>query len=700
MHRDQRTIEQQSDPRAAVTANGPASTDEQPTKAELASVQAELRALHARYSEVQIEAWLRERDRQEVEARLKHLRDHVVRTRPLLRSMRVMLAITQSSKFWMLRNAWFSLKRRLKLDATGPLPRFDPEIDESDDAWLRELPYDRWILANRVRVADERRMRETIEVLPLRPRFSVVMPVYEPPEQFLREAIESVLAQVYRDWELCVVDDASPSAYVRRVIEEYAAVDDRIKPVLRERNGHIAAASNSGLEVATGEFVALLDHDDVLAPDALFECALVVNRHPDVDVIYSDEDKIDEKGRRSLPYFKPDWSPDSLLARNYISHLGVYRRSVMADAHGFREGFEGSQDYDLLLRITERTQRVEHIPRVLYHWRAHAESTAGTRDQKGYAISAGARAIAEALERRGEPGRVDVDENRPGIYTVRYALQRPGRVSIVMPTRDHGDDVDRALRSIFERSTYADFEVVLLDNGSRDPASLRIFAAWAAREKERVRVVPYDVPFNFSAINNYAVAKATGAYLLFLNNDTEVISPDWLEAMLEQAQRPSIGAVGAKLLYGDGTVQHAGVVVGLGGVAGHSHKYYAGGEPGYFYTLQTVNNFSAVTAACLMLRRAVFDEVGGFDDQLAIAFNDVDFCLRIREAGYRNVYLPHVELYHHESKSRGLEDTPEKQARFLQEQRVMHARWSTDVVPDPYYNVNLTRDAEDYAIGV
>ncbi|HTW83805.1 MAG TPA: glycosyltransferase family 2 protein [Candidatus Sulfotelmatobacter sp.] len=581
---------------------------------------------------------------------------------------------------------------------TGPLPYWLPDVDDDEGVFERNADYERWLNEHRVRPSDIERMREFLPPLPVRPVFSVIMPVYETPEKYLRAAIDSVQQQVYPHWELCIADDASRQPHVRAVLDEYAA-DPRVKIVYRQQNGHIAAASNSALELATGDFVALLDHDDLLSPDALFENALVVTRFPDVDVIYSDEDKIDDAGRRSDPYFKPDWSPDSLLSRNYVSHLGIYRRSIVEQIGGFRTGFEGSQDYDLLLRATELARRVEHIPRLLYHWRVHSGSVASSRSQKDYAYDAAQAAILEALERRGEPGRIVHSDAVPGTYTVRYELRTKDRVSIIIPTRDHGDDVDRCLRSIFERSTYPDIEVVLLDNGSTDEESLRVFGAWLEREPERVKLVRHDVPFNFSEINNYAATQASGTYLLFLNNDTEVITRDWLEAMVEQAQRPSIGAVGAKLLYEDGTVQHGGVIIGLGGVAGHSHKYFPGDAPGYFATLQTVNNFSAVTAACLMIRRAVFEEVGGFDEELAIAFNDVDFCLRVRAAGYFNVYLPHVELFHYESKSRGHEDTPEKMARFLREQLVMHERWRTAEVIDPHYNRNLTRLTEDYALG-
>ncbi|MDB5028566.1 MAG: putative glycosyltransferase [Candidatus Eremiobacteraeota bacterium] len=659
--------------------------------------EATLRDLQIRYTEGQIAAWTAERERQTAEAQLARARAHIARTQPILRNAATLLASMQDSKFWKARNRWFEIKQRAGLNASGPQPRWVPDVDDAEAPWG---PYERWLTEHRVRASDVRRMRDMLPLLAHRPKFSVLMPVYDTPERFLREAIESVLAQPYPDWELCIADDASPSPHVRDVLEEYAHADDRVKLVFRETNGHIAAASNSALAIATGEFVALLDHDDLLSLDALFEIALAVNADPAVDVVYSDEDKIDESGRRRDPYFKPDWSPESLLARNYVSHLGVYRRALVESLGGFRIGFEGSQDYDLILRASERTGRIAHVPRVLYHWRSHSASTAETRDQKGYAYDAAVRALDDALARRGEPGRVETHDATPGIYTVRYEIREPARVSVIVPTRDHGEDVEICLRSLFERSTYRDIEVILLDNGSTEPESLRTFGRWLEREPERVKLVRYDAPFNFSAINNHAVTHATGTYLLFLNNDTEAIAPDWIEAMIEQAQRPAIGAVGAKLLYDDGTVQHGGVIIGLGGVAGHSHKHYPGDAPGYFYTLQTVNNYSAVTAACLMVRRAVFDEVGGFDEQLAIAFNDVDLCLRIQAAGYRNVYLPHAVLYHHESKSRGYEDTPAKMARFLAEQRLMRERWRTGEADDPHYNPNLTLVTEDYAIGL
>lgn len=558
-------------------------------------------------------------------------------------------------------------------------------------------PYSEWQRQNGTRRSDLARMRDIAALLAHRPAISIVTAVFNTPETYLRAAIESVLAQVYPYWELCLADDASTEPHVRCVLEEFVARDHRIKVVFRTSNGHISKAMNSALDLATGEFIGLLDHDDLLTPEALFEVAVLLNRHRDADMIYSDEDKIDDSGTLRDPFFKPGWCPESFMSRMYTCHFGVYRRTLVEEVGRFRPEFDGSQDYDFVLRLSERTSRIHHIPRVLYHWRIHPASSASESASKPYAAVAAVRALNEALGRRGEPG--EAREIAPGTYLVRYRIQEHRRVSIIIPTRDHGDDVDRCLESIFSKATYPDFEVMLLDNGSSEVASLAIFEKWASREP-RLRIVKYDAPFNFSGINNYAATQATGAYLLFLNNDTEVVSVDWLEAMVEQAQRAPIGAVGALLLYPDSTVQHAGVIIGLGGVAGHSHKRYPADSPGYYYTLKAVNNYSAVTAACLMVRRDVFEQVGGFDQELAIAFNDVDFCLKVQAAGYRNVYLPHVVLYHFESKSRGDETSPEKAARFQREINTMTTRWRTDDTADPCYSPNLTLDREDFSIGV
>jgi len=643
--------------------------------------------------------WKSDLNRKQLLERLNRAEAHIRRMQPFLRIMRDRIGHVELSKFWKLRNQFFDLKKRVGIDAIGAMPDFDVPIDIAEYAQTED-PYFLWVQQNELRTSDIDRLRDAAAVLSYRPLISVIMPTYNPPELYLREAIESVLTQVYDNWELCIADDASTAPHVRMVLDEYAAMDDRIKIAYRPTNGHIAHASNSALALASGEFVALFDHDDLLTPDALYENVRVLNGHHDADMIYSDEDKVDETGRRSNPYFKPDWAPDSFLSRNYVSHLGVYRHSLVAEVGNFRPGFEGSQDYDLVLRIVERTDRIHHIPRVLYHWRIHALSVASGVGVKNYAYESAMNAIAEAMDRRGEPGRVEMLKNDPGNYIVRYDLKRDWKVSIIIPTRDHADDLERCLTSVFAKSTYRNIEVVILDNGSVNHDTAVCFAKWKALEPSRLKVVPHDVPFNYSEINNFAVRQSTGDIVLLLNNDTEVIAPQWIEAMLEQAQRPSVGCVGAKLLYEDDTIQHAGVVMRIGGVAGHSHRFYDRDAPGYYHILKTVNNYSAVTAACLMIRREVWDQLGGLDEKLTVAFNDVDFCLRVRDAGYRNVYVPHAELYHYESKSRGFDDTPKKIARAIAEQIFMQDRWNISKVDDPFYSPHLTLTSEDYAIRI
>ena len=382
----------------------------------------------------------------------------------------------------------------------------------------------------------------------------------------------------------------------------------------------------------------------------------------------------------------------------YTCHLGVCRRSLVEEIGNFRVGFEGSQDYDLVLRLTEKTNKIFHLPQILYHWRIHNLSTAGDSDAKPYATIAAQKAIAEAIMRRGEPGKVITEANFPGVYTVRYQIQEPKLVSIIIPTRDLASTLDVCLKSIFSRTTYPNYEVIVIDNGSVESETARCLTRWQEIEPERFKCYGYDVPFNYSQINNYGAEKATGDYLLFLNNDTEVITPDWIEAMVEQAQRPSIGAVGALLLYPDDTIQHAGVVLGIGGVAGHSHKNLPANQPGYISQAVSTNNYSAITGACLMCRQEVFQEINGFNEELAVAFNDVDLCLKIIERGYRNIYLAHVILYHYESKSRGQENTPTKQARFAKEVNYMRQKWSSICDRDPCYSIHLTKTHEDYSI--
>jgi GT2 family glycosyltransferase len=613
------------------------------------------------------------------------------------RSKRVLSRIKQLSDIWRTRGpryAWAKVFKKLylKLDNTAVPTPVAPVITHPEDT------YQIWLKQNFPRPADLRKMAETVEILNYKPVISIIMPVYNTPARFLHEAIESVINQVYPYWELCVADDASTVPHVKHILKEYAARDSRIKVVFRTENGHISRASNSALEIATGDFVALLDHDDLLTPDALYEVALLLNRHPEADMIYSDEDKINESNQLRDPFFKPDWCPDSFLSRMYTCHLGTYRRSLVSEIGGFRAGCEGSQDYDLVLRLTEKTDKIFHIPQILYHWRIHPASTASDIENKTYATDAAVKAITEAIYRRSEPGLVTLTSG--GHTIVRYYIQDYSLVTIIIPTRNLGDILNKCLTSIFERTVYPNYEVLVIDNGSTEQETADVIDKWRTREPNRFRCEVLDIPFNYSKINNCAVKQCEGKYLLFLNNDTEVLTGDWVNAMVEQAQRPSIGAVGALLLYPDRTIQHAGVVVGLGGVAGHSHKHFPPHSPGYYYQLQTVNNYSAVTAACLMCRREVFEEVGGFEEELQIAFNDIDMCLKIAERGYRNIYLPHVVLYHHESKSRGFEDTPEKQARFAKEIDCMRRKWKNVIAHDPCYSPNLTRDREDYSINV
>ncbi len=616
-------------------------------------------------------------------SRLSHLFSRLKYYYAVLRVKGVRYGLTKLSK-----------KIYYKLDNSQPPLDLLPVASPNDE------PYSRWLSKNFPREADLRKMAETVEIFSYKPVVSVVMPVYNTPEHFLREVIESVLNQIYPYWELCIADDASTKPYIKTILEEYISKDSRIKVVFRTENGHISLASNSALEIATGEFVALLDHDDLLTPDALYEVALLLNKHPDADMIYSDEDKIDQHNQLREPFFKPDWCPDSFLSRMYTCHLGTYRRSLVTEIRGFRAGFEGSQDYDLVLRLTEKAKKILHIPKILYHWRIHPASTASSLDSKTYAVDAAKRALSEAIDRRGEPGIVTPAPGTAGYYVVRYHIDTCDLVSIIIPTKNLGNIVDKCLLSIFEKTTYPNYEVILVDNGSTEQTTFDVIKKWKDKEANRFKCYSLDIPFNYAKINNVAVKESQGKYLLFLNNDTEVLTPDWIEAMVEQAQRPSIGAVGALLLYPDNTIQHAGVVAGIGGVANHCHKHFSIGSSGYFNHLNTVNNFSSVTAACLMCRRDVFQEVGGFEEALAVAFNDVDFCFKLVEKGYRNIYLPHVILYHYESKSRGVEDTAEKLARFLKENEYMHDKWKEIIKNDPCYNPNLTRKREDYSIEV
>jgi glycosyltransferase involved in cell wall biosynthesis len=533
-----------------------------------------------------------------------------------------------------------------------------------------------------------------------RPLISIVMPTYNTDDALLRECIESVRSQSYTNWELCIADDASPKQSVRATLEYYRSIDKRIKVIFRQKNGHISLASNSALQIAQGKFVALLDHDDLIPEHALLYVVEAINNNPKANIFYSDEDKLDLVGKRIDPHFKSSWNPDLFYAQNYVSHLGVYKRSLLTRISGFRTGVEGSQDYDLMLRCLPNVKHNEivHIPKVLYHWRTVEGSTALSAGQKSYTTDAGVKALKDYFAR--EKNGVTVLEGPvPNTYRTKWPLPaNPPLVSLLIPTRDRRALTEVAVRSIIDKSDYKNFEILILDNGSTEQDTLDFFEQ-IQKEDNRVRVLRYDFPFNYSAINNFGAKNSRGEVIGLVNNDVEVINPDWLTEMVSHALRKDVGCVGAKLYYSNGTIQHAGVICSIGGVAGHSHKHWPQEHPGYFSRLILTQSLSAVTAACLLVRKSVYDEVGGLDEEnLHVAFNDVDFCLKVRSAGHRNVWTPYAKLYHYESISRGAEDTPEKVARFNKEVDFMKNKWLESLEEDPYYNQNLTKTKEDFSL--
>ena len=546
--------------------------------------------------------------------------------------------------------------------------------------------YARWIENVEAPSIDAAKMQQESARFVYKPLVSIVMPVYNPKIEHLRKAIASVEAQIYDKWELCICDDASTSADVRSELEAAAVRDQRIRVHFIEQNSGISEASNRAIQFATGEFIGLLDHDDELAPHALHENVSLLQIHPEADLIYSDEDKLDESGSRVDPFFKPDWSPEYMMSCKYVCHFSVFRTELVKSIGGFRRGFEGSQDYDLVLRASERTGAIFHVPQMLYHWRKSSTSTAASAMSKDYATETGQRALQEHLQRRGVAGTA-LTTTFPNRYRVRPVIEGNPLVSIIIPTKDGVPLLKRCLSSIEAKTDYPNYEIVIVENNSAKVETERYLSGL------QHRVLHFPEPFNYSRINNFAAAQAKGDYLLLLNNDVEVISSEWLTSMLELAQLPQVGAVGAKLYYPNNTIQHAGVVLGLGGGAGHSHKYFPRKSRGYFDSLVCIRDYSAVTAACMMVRRNVYEEVGGFDEQFRVAFNDVDFCLRVGQRGYRIVWTPYAELYHYESASRGHHMDP-KELALLQQ------RWSELLQNDPYYNPHLTLNAENYALGI
>ena len=556
--------------------------------------------------------------------------------------------------------------------------------EESYDDWVRE--FDTFTASDRIE------LKRTVRMLPREPLISILLPVFNPEIEFLREAIASVTRQIYQRWELCVADDASTDPRIRELLESAARADSRIKIAFRARNGHISACSNSALELATGEWCALLDHDDALAENALALVAYEINEHPGAGLIYSDEDKIDAHGERSNPFFKTDWNPELFLGQNYINHLGVYRTDLLRTIGGFREGLEGSQDYDLALRCIERLapEQIRHVPRILYHWRTAEGSLAGVVDAKPYARDAARRALADHLHRSEIMGRVEAcPENNESHRVIYEIIGEQPLVSVIILTRDRVAFLERCVTSLRERTDYGRLEIIVMDNGSVEPETHEFFRA--AGGDGRLRILSDKGVFNFSRLNNFAAREARGEILAFLNNDIEADDAGWLREMVSHTVRPAVGAVGARLWYPDGTLQHGGVVLGLGGVASHAHHRVPRGHPGYYNRALLQGNYSAVTGACMLVRKPLFAELGGFNEtDLAINFNDIDFCLRLRRRGLQIVWTPYANLIHHESATRGHHRSGEEQAQFAREAGYMQRTWGAELMADPFYNPNLS----------
>lgn len=546
-------------------------------------------------------------------------------------------------------------------------------------------------------VKEEELARQRQEVFENGPCFSIAVPLYQTKEKYLREMIESVQAQTYTNWELCLADGSGREHSLQPVVGEYIAKDKRIKYCLLDSNEGIAGNTNEALKMADGDFVVLTDHDDLLSPEALYQCAKAVQKEPQTDVIYSDEDKVDMSGKKFFePHFKSDYNIDLLCTMNYICHLFVVRKDVMERAGLFESCYDGAQDHDFILRCTEKAEHIVHIPKVLYHWRCHAQSTSENPESKLYAFENGCKAVKAHYDRTGIPAEV---EQGPfyGMYRTHYLWKEQPLVSILIPNKDHVADLKKCMDSIEEKSTYRNFEFIIVENNSTEEET---FAYYKEIEKrDNVRVLYYKEDFNYSRINNFGAKEANGEYVLLLNNDTEMIEPDSIKEMLDVCMRPDVGIVGAKLIFEDNTIQHAGVIIGFGGVAGHAFIGQDRDDNGYFSRIISVQDLSAVTAACLMVRRSVFDEVEGLNEEFKVAFNDIDFCLKVRKAGYLVVYNPYAQFYHYESKSRGQEDSADKVARFQQEIGLFGERWGELLEHgDPYYNPNLTLDKADFSL--
>ena len=567
---------------------------------------------------------------------------------------------------------------------------FHKEPEKTDD-------YEQWILKHRPDKKTLRKQKKT--VFQKKPLISIVVPLYQTPEPYLRELIDSVKAQSYENWQLCLAD-GSPDDRLKGFLDRNYGKENRIVYRKLEQNGGISVNTNEAVMLATGEYLMLCDHDDTLEPDALYEITKAINEKDAPDVIYTDEDKVSMDGKHYFdPNFKPDYNLFRLRENNYICHIFVVKKALTDRVGLLRTEFDGAQDYDFIFRCCEEADKVVHIPKVLYHWRCHMDSTAADPESKAYAYQAGRRAIKEHYQRMGIDASVEMTE-RPGWYRSYVKIQDNPKISIIIPNKDHIEDLELCLFSLTKRSTYKNYEILIVENNSEKPETFEYYKKLPDRYP-KVKVLTWEKEFNYSAINNFAAKQAEGVYLLFLNNDVEILTPQWIEEMLQICQQKDLDITGAKLYYPDDTIQHAGVVLGLGGIAGHIMCKASREDPGYFGRTVTVQEISAVTAACMMIRTEDFWNAGGFDETFQVAFNDIDLCMKVRAAGKKIVFTPYAELYHYESKSRGLEDTPEKQFRFDKEVKAFEAKWSEQLAKgDPYYSPNLSVTEGDCSLRV
>ncbi|MGG7171778.1 glycosyltransferase family 2 protein [Clostridium neonatale] len=530
-------------------------------------------------------------------------------------------------------------------------------------------------------------------------KFSIVVPLFNTPKNFLCEMIESCINQTYSNWELCLADGSDENhRYVGDIVRNYAKSDKRIIYKVLERNEGISENTNECIKMATGQYIGLFDHDDLLHPSALFEYMKVICEK-NADFIYCDELTFEESLKKILVvHFKPNFAIDNLRANNYICHFTVFKKELLNKVGMFRKEYDGSQDHDMILRLTEKAEKVVHIPKLLYFWRSHPQSVSANINSKSYAIDAGKNAVLDHLKRNGINATIGSSIACPTIYRFKYEIKNKPLVSIIIPNKDNIKLLSKCLKSILEKSIYKNIEIIVVENNSQDKETFEYYQS--LREFKQIKVIVYKAGgrFNYSAINNYAVKYAKGEHLIFLNNDIEIINEDWIEEMLMYSQREDVGAVGAKLYYPDNTIQHAGIGIGILEIAGHYFRHFTDNTPGYMGRLHYAQNVSAVTAACLMVKKEIFDEVEGFDEKFEVAFNDVDLCLKIREAGHLNVWTPYARAYHYESVSRGYEDTPEKQERFRNEIDSFKTKWKKELeIGDPYYNSNLTLESEDFS---